>query len=400
MFDFSDDASHREKCYTTIAQLPWVIDSNQIPRKKAPFSTIMNHPFVHTVEVILEDEVYAEVQTSLDEINKPRSARVFMSPSELLEHDFFNTYIKTGNVMMISEGRAGSDTMLTLNDGILRIELGKEVYERTGLTGKPIRSGGRKHAKDRFLVELNLRLPSMLHGKKGFDRIVWAFQNVLNRPMAWLFCDLVSFSVDQESPTPIEKQSPQWIDSGPKKTNLSRVSMPPLQGLVSSHMSEDDMQQKCGAFSEWIALVQLKSSRISADDEVDPYLSRYEVQVPGYEVCRTVNLVSLKWQGIISSKWILDLYACLLNGRKSSHGSRLSPSSSFSWFTLSALTLRTQAVDGRDGFTIATAPSIASQAPSDGNLSLSMSGDEETSLRDAPRYSSVTWEYVGATTIR
>lgn len=34
--------------------------------------------------------------------------------------------------------------------GILRLELGKEPYERSGLQGKPIRSGGRKHAKERF----------------------------------------------------------------------------------------------------------------------------------------------------------------------------------------------------------------------------------------------------------
>jgi ribonuclease P/MRP protein subunit RPP40 len=29
----------------------------------------------------------------------------------------------------------------------------------------------------------------MLHGKKGFERIVWAFKNVLNKPMTWLFYD-------------------------------------------------------------------------------------------------------------------------------------------------------------------------------------------------------------------
>jgi uncharacterized membrane protein len=40
------------------------------------------------------------------------------------------------------------------------------------------------------VVELNLRLPSMLHGKKGFERIVWAFANVLTQSMAWLFHDL------------------------------------------------------------------------------------------------------------------------------------------------------------------------------------------------------------------
>lgn len=50
-------------------------------------------------------------------------------------------------------------------------------------------------AKSIFLVvEINLRLPSMLHGKKGFDRIVYAFNNVLNTPVTWLFHDLGSTS--------------------------------------------------------------------------------------------------------------------------------------------------------------------------------------------------------------
>ncbi len=40
------------------------------------------------------------------------------------------------------------------------------------------------------VVEINLRLPSMLHGKRGFDRIVYAFKNVLTTPVTWLFHDL------------------------------------------------------------------------------------------------------------------------------------------------------------------------------------------------------------------
>lgn len=42
------------------------------------------------------------------------------------------------------------------------------------------------------VVEINLRLPSMLHGKKGFDRIVYAFQNVLTKTVTWLFSNLRS----------------------------------------------------------------------------------------------------------------------------------------------------------------------------------------------------------------
>jgi len=45
------------------------------------------------------------------------------------------------------------------------------------------------------VVEINLRLPSMLHGKKGFDRIVYACNNVLDTPVTWLFCDLCETSI-------------------------------------------------------------------------------------------------------------------------------------------------------------------------------------------------------------
>jgi ribonuclease P/MRP protein subunit RPP40 len=49
MFEEVDDASRREKCFTTIAQLPTFIDPKQIPGKRLPFSTIQNHAFVHSV---------------------------------------------------------------------------------------------------------------------------------------------------------------------------------------------------------------------------------------------------------------------------------------------------------------------------------------------------------------
>jgi ribonuclease P/MRP protein subunit RPP40 len=38
-------------------------------------------------------------------------------------------------------------------------------------------------------VEVNLRQPSMVGGKKGFERILWASKNVLNESLAWLFID-------------------------------------------------------------------------------------------------------------------------------------------------------------------------------------------------------------------
>lgn len=94
------------------------------------------------------------------------------------------------------------------------------------------------------------------------------------------------------------------------KTKLSQISTPPLQGLVSPDMSEGEMQESCGAFAEWIAMVQLGSPRVSAEDNVDSYLSRYSV--PGDEGACTTDLISLKWHGLISGTWALQLFNSLL----------------------------------------------------------------------------------------
>lgn len=51
--DFHDEASQREKCYTTLGQLPAFVDPKQPPSKKSPFSAILGHPFIHTVRPLL-----------------------------------------------------------------------------------------------------------------------------------------------------------------------------------------------------------------------------------------------------------------------------------------------------------------------------------------------------------
>lgn len=73
MFDFTDDASGREKCYTTVSKLPSFVDPKQVSTKKSPFSAIVNHPFVHTVSVIFS-AIELPSQHQLINIDRPRSS--------------------------------------------------------------------------------------------------------------------------------------------------------------------------------------------------------------------------------------------------------------------------------------------------------------------------------------
>lgn len=90
-------------------------DPDQPPAKKKPYSTIMNQAFTHSVVgppssilsalvhisqacVILPKELYELVWNDISKnLQTLEYSRVIMPLSALLEGDFFNSYIKSGN---------------------------------------------------------------------------------------------------------------------------------------------------------------------------------------------------------------------------------------------------------------------------------------------------------------
>lgn len=133
---------------------------------------------------------YEAAKETFSKITTPTYSRVTLPLQAILSGDFFTEYIKKGNILMLSEGVYGVGNVYSLRDGILALSLDKESYERAGLVGKPDGVKGARGARARWVVEINLRLPSMLHGKKGFDRIVYAATEVLNKEVMWLFCNI------------------------------------------------------------------------------------------------------------------------------------------------------------------------------------------------------------------
>ena len=151
----------------------------------------------------------------------------------------------------------------------------------------------------------------MLHGKKGFERIVWAFKNVLNQSASWLFCDLASENGQMCDDAPLSSHQPQVIQCDPVTIHHPHFLVPPLGKIdTNENGREEDLREDCDALSEWLAMVALDSPRLSADDSVDPYLSRYDV--PSAEEAAATGLISLKWHGLITSQWIVQLFVLLM----------------------------------------------------------------------------------------
>lgn len=170
----------------------------------------------------------------------------------------------------------------------------------------------------------------MLHGKKGFDRIVWAFKNVLDHSVAWLFYDLaqgtngISEGTRLIPPNVITKRKltksgdptlkgnhPQIIDCDVSRTHYHNIIAPSFSETTFTEASSGNiLKEDSENLSEWLAMIALGSPRVSKDDNIDPYLSRYSVSDDG--PVRSTNLVSLKWHGFVPASWILDLFTSVL----------------------------------------------------------------------------------------
>lgn len=151
-------------------------------------------------------------------------------------------------------------------------------------------------------IEINLRQPSMLHGKKGFERIVWAFKNVLNSSVTWLFYDFQNSVLSDDHLDPLAKHRPFHETISPSVTHTEAAKVP---SFVALRATPDD-EEWATEFHEWLSLVALQSPRIEASDDIDPYLCRYKV--PNAESAEIYDLVSIRWTGLLPGSWIRGLF--------------------------------------------------------------------------------------------
>lgn len=160
----------------------------------------------------------------------------------------------------------------------------------------------------------------MLHGKKGFERIVWSFTNVLKDPVDFVFCDLEQ-TKPPSPPSPCSILAalgalPRDMNTHLSQTLTSAVLVPSFHpppgsrirggGTSSSAEYQREVWYEWALHVyEWLALVSVgPADRIMAGDSVDPYLSTYSVEGKkgGVDVTR------LTFRGLIPASWIADLW--------------------------------------------------------------------------------------------
>ncbi|KAA8909148.1 ribonuclease P 40kDa subunit-domain-containing protein [Sphaerosporella brunnea] len=296
------------------------------PAKRKPFVNAFNH----RIDLLLPTDVYDIISQSL--LSCPSLAappvyhRLVMPLGEILEPTFFNTHIKSGNILLLSRGRLDVENIICLSDGVLRMNLDTETYERAGLQGQPAKCGNGSGAmkRRRFVVELNLRSPSYLTGSKSFNRLKRACENVLNQPQVFLFADLspskLSSSGSGSSAADSAAAIPEIITKFPVRTpvpvveTFTDVRIPAFRAPTNSRPhgggKSEEANYNRGIWRDWVmeiheylSLLLLPSGpadRLRATTSVDPYLSTYAVDD---ELESPSTVTKLQLVGLIPAKW-------------------------------------------------------------------------------------------------
>ncbi|KAF4902226.1 hypotheticall protein [Colletotrichum viniferum] len=313
------------KCFVGYGTMAHV-EPKQLPTKGKPWAPILSQGFNHKVDLILPQECYELVHQKLaKELAPPTFHRVVMTLGQVLDGAFFTEYIKRGNILMLSEGKTTVDNVFSLREGLLTMYLDKESYERAGLVGKPHGVKGKRGLKPRWVVSYQLRDPSMLHGKKGFDRLLYACKNALNMPVTWLFCNATAAT---PSPDPLEQYFPTRYTCEPSVVTDYEVQMAPLTfpSEVIESGDRPSLEDYATETYEWLSLIRLQSPRVAAGDNIDPYLSRYQTPTPLDSASPPHdNICKITWQGFFTPAWVRSV---LINA--------LVALPSRAWFSLSA----------------------------------------------------------------
>ena len=149
----------------------------------------------------------------------------------------------------------------------------------------------------------------MVRGKHGFERIVWAFKNVLNDTVTWLFYDL---NGKNDGSGPIAQHQPKMKSVKPELETMTAIQVPEPTPDI-----QDDDYDIANELLEWLSLTTMCSPRIQHKDKIDTYLSRYRVPGGGNLdgeslTCTTQDLVTFRWHGFITAASIKNIVLAAL----------------------------------------------------------------------------------------
>ncbi|ODQ54671.1 hypothetical protein SAICODRAFT_29364 [Saitoella complicata NRRL Y-17804] len=273
-----------------------------------PQRIINTHPFNASLDLVLPTELYECVRDQL-----PRmefwSAEVPLG--RFLEGAVLDGLIKNGFLLALSDTQIDSQDTFCIADGVLRMALTKETYEKAGLEGHVSKFG----KKRRWNVTVDLKASGMVAGKKEFERLRWSFtETLLSAPVQF------TFAVAKATPELILVLTTHLCPGAasmmvaPNVRNPSQaLAVPSFTPPEGCTLGDDYWKEWALDLHEWIALAQLGSDRLWDTDtgRIDPYYSTYAPPPPNPSSTPT-SLTHISYMGgLIPTTIITDIFDLL-----------------------------------------------------------------------------------------
>ena len=112
------------------------------------------------------------------------------------------------------------------------------------------------------------------------------------------------------APDPLDAHFPVKQTASPRLLQDIKVNLPSLKPPTCVDPTYGaDFEDYAVELQEWLGLCLLESPRVSSDDKIDSFLSRY---APPGESFTNTKLVKLTWQGFLSPTWAHKTFVQIL----------------------------------------------------------------------------------------
>ncbi|KAG5519483.1 hypothetical protein PMAC_002110 [Pneumocystis sp. 'macacae'] len=218
--------------------------------------------------------------------------------------DVLNKLIKTEILCALSMNHIDTDDVICINKGIIILSLTKETYEKAGLVGKP---SAFSKISSRWNVTLDMRDSSMKKGKKGFNRILWSFENNFLREFSFKISALNEDDIKViEEVVGLSSRLAHFEDYESGQILCPSFSYP--EEIYDLDLNKIIRREWAMEIYEWLGLVSLRADKLRIQNKPGPYISTYHISnaLEG-------EVMTFLWSGMISCTWILNIWTSLLN---------------------------------------------------------------------------------------
>jgi ribonucleases P/MRP protein subunit RPP40 len=275
------------------------------------------------------------------------------------------------DITLLSTNPPGTATSHSLHNGTLAVTLPLDLYARAGIpNGTPIKSGARRHGKEGEMRRFEIDLRG-LTGKSGSSKLLGRWRKAAvevwsERVECWVCVEGRDEGQVGEAREALGRVGAVRVEGGVRRRVLEGVRVP--KGMMTKKLEVWRDEEKVWSLVEWADLVTLGSERVRAGDKVDVFVAHYEVPDKDGAETVTQDVVVLRWEGLLSSRWVTDLLLKLVRASRSRTGATDADKGEPPWAVLSVSAHQTQAVENVDGCVVYLQSDTATEdATSDGN---------------------------------